>query len=154
MADGQRPTEGWWLVLPASYLAHLAEEWFGGEGFASWTARVVGAPVSERRFIVVNSIAAPAFLLGAVLAITKPAWHWFIVTFGTVVLVNGLLHVLGSIGTGSYSPGVITGSALYLPLGIVALRLGRTRSPETTFWVAAAVGVAIHGLVAIVAFWQ
>jgi hypothetical protein len=54
-----RRTDWWWLVLPAGYFAHLGEEWWGGEGFASWTARVVGAPVSETRFIVVNSIAAP-----------------------------------------------------------------------------------------------
>jgi Protein of unknown function with HXXEE motif len=154
MTSGQRRTDWRWLVLPASYLAHLGEEWWGGEGFASWTARVVGAPVSETRFIAVNSIAAPVFLLGTLLAITKPTWAWFIVTFGTIVLINGLLHVLGTVGTASYSPGVITGSVLYLPLGIVALRLGRTRSSEATFWVAAAGGVAIHGLVAIVAFWR
>jgi Protein of unknown function with HXXEE motif len=145
---------GWWLMaLPASYAAHLGEEWWGGEGFASWTGRVVGTPVSETRFIVVNSIAAPLFVVGTVLAITKPWWAWFGVTFGTIVLINGLLHVLGSVGTASYSPGVVTGTALYLPLGIIALRSGRTRASEATFWAAVALGVAIHSLVAAVAFW-
>lgn len=145
----------WWLLaLPASYLAHLGEEWWGGEGFASWTARVVGAPVSETRLIVVNSIAAPLFVLGTVLAITKPSWAWFIVTFGAIVLINGLLHLLGSAGTWSYSPGVITGTALYLPLGGIALRLGRARSSDASFWTAVALGVAIHAVVAIVAFWM
>ena len=75
-------------------------------------------------------------------------------TFGTIVLINGLLHVLGSAATRSYSPGVITGTALYMPLGILALRLGRTSFSEPTFWAAAAAGVAIHGAVAIVAFWR
>jgi hypothetical protein len=154
MPNGQRRTDWWWLVLPASYLAHLCEEWWGGEGFASWMARVIGAPVSETRFTVVNSIAAPIFLLGTVLAITKPTWAWFIVTFGTIVLINGLLHVHGSAGSRSYSPGVTTGVALYLPLGILALRLGRTRLSEARVWAAAAVGVAIHAMVAIVPFWR
>jgi hypothetical protein len=154
MTHGRRRTDWWWLVLPAGYLAHLCEEWWGGEGFASWTARVVGAPVSETRFIVVNSIAVPVFVLGTVLAITKPTQFWFIVTFGTIVLINGLLHVLGTAGSRSYSPGVITGTALYLPLGILALRLGRTRLSEARFWAAAGGGVAIHALVAIVAFWR
>jgi hypothetical protein len=76
------------------------------------------------------------------------------VTFGTVVLINGLLHVLGTAGSRSYSPGVITGTVLYLPLGIMALRLGRRRLFETTFWMAVAGGVVIHAVVAIVAFWR
>lgn len=150
--DGQRHTEWWWLALPASYLAHLGEEWWGGEGFASWTTRVL-APVSETRFVIVNAIAAPLFVLGTVLAITKPKWAWFIVTFGTIVLINGLLHLLGTAGSMSYSPGVITGTALYLPLGILALRQGRSELPKATFLAAAAGGVAIHAVVAIVAFW-
>jgi Protein of unknown function with HXXEE motif len=153
MTTGGNRKEWWWLALPASYLAHLGEEWWGGEGFASWTERVVGAPVSETRFIIVNSVAAPLFVLGTVLAITKPSWAWFVVTFGTIMLINGTLHVLGSVGSASYSPGVITGLALYLPLGITTLRLGRTRSSAGTFWAAVLLGVAIHGVVAVVAFW-
>lgn len=88
-----------------------------------------------------------------VVGITKPSWAWFVVTFGTIVLINGTLHVLGSGGSASYSPGVITGLALYLPLGITTLRLGRTRSSAGTFWAAVLLGVAIHGVVAVVAFW-
>jgi hypothetical protein len=153
MTTGGNRKEWWWLALPASYFAHLGEEWWGGEGFASWTERVVGAPVSETRFIIVNSVAAPLFVLGTVLAIRKPSWAWFVVTFGTIMLINGTLHVLGSVGSASYSPGVITGLALYLPLGITTLRLGRTRSPAGTFWAAVLLGVAIHGVVAVVAFW-
>ncbi len=154
VTNGLRRMNWWWLVLPASYLAHLCEEWWGGEGFASWTTRVLGAPVSETRFIVVNGIAAPVFVLGTVLAITKPKRAWFIVTFGTIVLINGLFHVLGTAGSRSYSPGVITGTVLYLPLGIFALRLGRRRLFDTTFWAAVAAGVAIHAMVAVVAFWR
>ena len=150
-----RPGRPWWLLaLPVSYLAHLAEEWWGGEGFASWTGRALGAPVSETRFILVNSVAAPLFVLGTVLAIVNRSWGWFAVTFGTVVLINGSLHVLGSVGTASYSPGVITGLALYLPLGLMVVRRGQTQLSTATFGVAAALGVAIHGIVAIVAFWR
>lgn len=112
------------------------------------------APVSEKRFIIVNGIAAPLFVLGTVLAIANGSWGWFAVTFGTVVLINGTLHVVGSAGTASYSPGVITGVALYLPLGLIVLRRGRTLLSAVTFRVAVVLGVAIHGLVAIVAFWR
>lgn len=154
MTTGRLGKQWWLLALPVSYLAHLVEEWWGGEGFASWTQRVVGAPVSETRFIIVNSIAAPLFVLGTVFAIVNDAWRWFAVTFGTVVLINGALHVLGSVGTASYSPGVITGLALYLPLGLIVLRRGRTQLSPVTFGVAVVLGVAIHAIVAIVAFWR
>jgi hypothetical protein len=154
VTTGRQGKQWWLLALPASYLAHLVEEWWGGEGFASWTQRVVGAPVSETRFIIVNSIAAPLFVLGTVFAIIHSAWGWFAVTFGTIVLINGTLHVLGSVGTASYSPGVITGLALYVPLGLIVLRRGRTQLSAVAFRVAVLLGVAIHGLVAIVAFWR
>lgn len=49
---------------------------------------------------------------------------------------------------------MITGTVLYLPLGIFALRLGRRRLFDTTFWAAVAAGVAIHAMVAVVAFWR
>jgi hypothetical protein len=39
MTTGGNRKEWWWLALPASYFAHLGEEWWGGEGFASWHHR-------------------------------------------------------------------------------------------------------------------
>ena len=154
IATTRQPRREWWLLaLPASYLAHVGEEWCVGEGFASWTQRVVAVPVSETRFAVVNAIAAPLFLLGTLLAIIRPSWTWFTVMFGTIVLINCALHVLGSAFTASYSPGVVTGLALYLPLGLAVMRRGHSRSSGVPFWAAVLLGVAIHAIVAVVAFW-
>ena len=142
----------WWpLLLPAAYLIHLAEEWWGGVGFAAWTANAVGRPVSETRFLVVNGIAAPVLTACTLLAVRSRSFRWFVVTFGTIVLVNGVLHLLGSLATASYSPGVVSGSLLYLPLGALALREGRTGE---RFGGAVALGLALHALVAVIAFWR
>lgn len=138
--------------MPLAYTLHLAEEWWGGEGFASWTARVLGAEVSETRFLVVNGIAWPLFTTLTILALFRPSWRWFWVCFAALVVLNASLHLLGSLASGSYSPGLITGLALYLPLGIATLRGRFVESPVTYRWGVAA-GIGIHALVAVIAFW-
>lgn len=146
------PRPWWLLLLPLSYLLHLAEEWWGGEGFAVWTARALGAPVSTTRFLVLNSIVWPLFALLTTAAILRPRLAWFPVTFATVVVVNAGLHVLGALATSSYSPGLITGILLYLPVGIAALAHGRRVVTPRAFQLAVLFGFLIHAAVAVIAF--
>jgi hypothetical protein len=79
------------------------------------------------------------------------SFRWFVVSFGALILVNGILHLLGSLVTGSYSPGTVSGSLIYLPLGALALHAGRT---EEGFGRAVALGIALHAGVAAIAFWR
>jgi hypothetical protein len=142
----------WLLLLPLAYLLHLAEEWWGGEGFVAWTTRAYGLPVSETRFLILNGIVWPLFCALTLLAFRKRSLAWFPTTFGTVVLINAGLHILGTAVSGSYSPGLVTGVFLYLPLGGLAVKLGRSELSETAFGWAVLLGVVIHGLVAVIAF--
>jgi hypothetical protein len=148
--DGARP---WWLLLlPLGYLLHLGEEWWGGEGFAAWTARAVGAPVSPTRFLVLNGIVWPLFTVLTVAALFRPKLAWFPVTFATVVLINAALHALGSLATVSYSPGLITGVLFYLPAGIAALAWGRRAVAPGAFQLAVVLGFVAHAAVVVIAF--
>jgi hypothetical protein len=149
---GAHDRKWWLLVLPLSYLLHLGEEWWGGEGFATWIARIVGSPVSTTRFIVLNSILWPLFCGLTVISIFRPKLAWFPTTFATLVLINAALHVLGSLTTFTYSPGLITGVLLFLPAGLAALLSGRRSLPASTFTLAACFGALIHGLVIVIAF--
>ncbi len=149
----RRVRESWPLLLPCVYLLHLAEEWWGGEGFGSWMARAYGREVSPSRFLLLNGVVWPLFALLTVAALRKPSLAWFPTAFSSIVLVNGLLHALGSLATGSYSPGVVTGTLLYLPLGAYGLAAGRRELPPTTFALAVVGGVLGHVLVAVIAFW-
>ncbi|HEX9667955.1 MAG TPA: HXXEE domain-containing protein [Thermoanaerobaculia bacterium] len=151
-ALSRRVRDSWPLLLPSAYLLHLAEEWWGGEGFASWTARALGRQVSPSRFLLLNGIVWPLFAVLTVMALRKPALAWFPTTFSSIVLVNGVLHALGSLATGSYSPGVVTGVLLYLPLGAYGLVVGRRRLPPRTFALAVLAGILVHVLVAVIAF--
>jgi hypothetical protein len=150
---GSGTSRPWWLLLlPLGYLVHLAEEWWGGEGFSAWTARAVGSPVSPTRFLVLNGIVWPTFLALTLGAILRPRLLWFPVTFATVVLVNTTLHALGALSTSSYSPGLVSALLLYVPTGVAALILGRRTLAPPTFTAAVLLGVLIHGLVIVIAF--
>ena len=151
--EAARPARAWWLLsLPLSYLLHLAEEWWGGIGFAAWTARALGAPVSTTRFLALNGVVWPLFTVLTAGAILRQGWAWFPVTFATVVLVNAGLHVLGSLATSSYSPGLITGVVLYVPVGIAALAQGRRLATPRSFGMAVGLGFLVHAVVAVIAF--
>lgn len=143
----------WWpVLLPLSYLLHLGEEWWGGEGFAAWTTRAFGAPVSTTRFLILNGIVWPLFTILTVVAIRRSELRWFLTTFGTIVMINAALHVMGTLASSSYSPGLITGVFLYLPFGTLAITSGRRQLPPGTFGAAVLAGVFVHALVAVIAF--
>ena len=143
----------WWpLLLPASYLLHLVEEWFGGEGFAAWTERALGQPVSTTRFLILNAVVWPSFAALTLAAIKRPAVAWFLTSFGTIVVINALLHALGTLASSSYSPGLVTGLLLYLPLGSLAIHRGRQELSGGAFARAVFLGVAAHIVVALIAF--
>lgn len=143
---------GWPLLLPASYLLHLAEEWFGGDGFAAWTERALGQPVSTTRFLVLNAVVWPLFTILTLVAIKRPPASWFLTSFGTIVVINALLHGLGALASSSYSPGLVTGLLLYLPIGSFALHRGLQQLSTRVFARAVFLGAAIHAAVALIAF--
>ncbi len=149
-----RPATRWWLLLlPLAYLLHLAEEWWCGPGFAAWTEQAVGRAVSTTRFLVVNGVVWPLVLGLTVAAVRKPAFAWFVAAFSTLIVVNAVLHLLGSLATASYSPGLATGLLLYFPVGGLGLRWARAAMPPDRFALAAGLGVLVHVVVAVIAFW-
>ena len=77
---------------------------------------------------------------------------WLLVSFGTVVLINGLAHVVASIVTTSYSPGLISGSLFFLPLGVITLRGASKKLNRRTFSAGLGVGVLLHMTVVLLAF--
>src|ERR671912_2575885 len=116
----RRPVEKWvrwgWL-LPATYSVHILEEWRGGEGFPAWFSRMMGAELSVERFLALNTYALVGMTLGVVSAVLFRQMRWLLVGFGAVVFVNALAHVGASALTRSYSPGLVSGTLLWLPLG-------------------------------------
>ena len=151
----RRPVEKWvrlgWL-LPASYAVHVAEEWRGGEGFPAWFSRVTGAELSGEKFLALNAFALAGMTLGVALVMRYRKLRWLLVGFAAVELLNALAHVAASAVTRSYSPGLVSGVLLWLPLGAWALAAGRKDLSRRDFGVGLATGLLMHAVVTLLPF--
>src|SRR5262249_10281772 len=137
----------WIWLLPLSYLIHMSEEFWGGEGFYRWISRLTGAHLTAQDFLVLNAIAWCVMVLAMALVAAWPAFRFLLVVFGGVVLLNAFLHISFSILTRSYSPGVISGLLLWVPLGIYALRREWREERRSVFVAGVALALGLHGLV-------
>jgi len=152
--DGHRQHQHpWWLLLlPASFLLHITEEWFARPGFPAWTRQLGSSGIPPDRFILINAVAWPASALLTTLGILVPEFAWFPATFATMVCINAVLHAVGTLATASYSPGLLTGLLLFLPVGLTALSYSRQVLPPHRFALAVVAGVLLHAVVIAIAF--
>jgi len=138
----------WILLFPATYLAHIAEEYWGG--FAAQTAELSGLPVSEAAFLAANGLFWVLMCCVVVLCRGRPTRTPLVVALATIVTINAALHVGGALLTASYSPGIFTGLGLWLPLGVVALARAHRLLPARGFRSGVIIGVIAHVLVPVV----
>jgi hypothetical protein len=138
-----------WL-MPAAYTAHLLEEWFGG--FPEWVGTVVGSPLPRPAFVAINAVAFVVLVAAVRETTRREESGWMAIAIAAVIGVNGLGHILGSLATRSYSPGLITGVVFYLPLAkLVLMRAWLQARPEAwRFGVVS--GIVFHTLVFVVAY--
>ena len=140
----------WLWLFPASYLLHITEEYLGG--FPQWIARIWGVESSNANFLSWN-IAALVLMTASVLVVQKTkSLRWLPIGFGAAVVINGLAHAIGSLVTRTYSPGLLSGTAIFLPLGVSTLRRGWTEINPRTFRAGVIVGVLFHVVVVLLAF--
>jgi hypothetical protein len=110
------------IALPCVFAVHVAEE---APSFVAWFNSLVSPGITQRLFLAVN---ATAFLitlaLGSLVATSRDAAPSILAVawVGFVMLANGLFHLVGTLVHWRYSPGVVTGSLLYLPLSILFMR--------------------------------
>ena len=137
------------ILLPAAFLLHLAEEWFGG--LPAWTLTAPGFDIAPERFLLINAIAFPLFTIGSLAAFRDQRAAWLGASIAALLGLNGVLHSLATLGLGYYMPGTVTGLLLYIPLSFVVLRSLSTRLSAAVFAGAVLFGVLLHGLVPFLA---
>lgn len=137
-----------WL-FPVSYAFHLLEEWFGG--FPEWLAVIGGRPLPRAAFVAINLIAFTGVLLATRAAIRREEHGWLAISIATLVLVNGLAHIFGSLATRTYSPGLFTAVILYLPLGQLSLLRAWSQADRDRFIRGVGAGVTINAAVFVLA---
>jgi Protein of unknown function with HXXEE motif len=106
--------------LPFTFVAlHIVEEFVWPGGFLEWYRGYrpeLAASLTPRFAIVVNAILLTAACL---LGVFGPSWSrgvslWLVL--GALLGGNAIFHLVGVLRISRYSPGVITGLLLYVPL--------------------------------------
>lgn len=138
-----RPLTPW--LFPLSYLAHATDEALAGPGFPAWFSRQFDAAFSLRDFLVLNGVGILVLTLAALLAQTHERLrHGIAGVLSTIVLLNGGLHLAASAITGAWVPGVLTGTLVWIPLGLRGLIAARGQLSGRAFLRSLAIGIAVH----------
>lgn len=107
-----------WAPLAAALL-HITEEFVYPGGFPGWYRRYREDPskITPRFLVIVNGALMIACLNVVQLGPTLPgAVAWLAIV--TLMSSNGIWHAFASLKSHSYSPGVVTGMVVYVPLMI------------------------------------
>jgi hypothetical protein len=118
---GKAWPDAWGWLYPATYAVHILEELWGGEGFTAWLARVAGVELAARQFLIWNALALLLMALGVWLAARFRHLRWLLLAYGVAFTLNALSHLAAGLYTVSYSPGLLSGLLLWLPLGASTL---------------------------------
>jgi len=141
----------WIWLFPVTYVIHLGEEVWGGEGYAAWITRLTGSSFPRTTLLLLNGLILVGMILVLAAAQRRAALHWAVIAMGTAVLGNSVLHLVMSLVTRTYSPGLITGTLMWLPLGLCAIRRGATRAGRFDLRLGIAIGLAATALISLVA---
>ena len=146
MIHSKGVVEPWIWLFPATYILHILEESLGGERFYAWIRRVTGRAIPAVAFFALNGIFFLSMII-AVVALRAGEVPWLLPALGTLTTINGLGHLAGTFATRTYSPGLVSGVLLWIPLGIAALWLSRPSLSSGEWWLGIATRLLMSGVV-------
>lgn len=136
----------WWPLAAASL--HIAEEFVFPGGFAEWDRgyrSAYRASITPRLHLVMNGLLILACVaVGSNGRTPSGVAAWL--TLAALLASNAVFHLVGTIKTRSYSPGLVTGLLLYVPMAVVGYAhfLGAHEASAGTALAAAALGGSYH----------
>ncbi len=140
-----------WLFPPA-YLIHVTEEYLGGGALnTAASANLKGVNLTASQFVIINGLAFLLLILGIFLSRIFKFPDWLLVCLGTILLINGITHSVSTVVKTEYSPGLITGILIFMPLGVLTLIGLKARMSTRRYLVAVMVGIATHGVITLLA---
>jgi hypothetical protein len=140
----------WSWLFPFTYVLHIAEEYWGGEGYSDYLLRLREVQLSPTRFLLVQAIGLVLMIMGITLARRLKFPNLMITILGAIVFVNGLTHTILSLAYNEYVPGLITSILLWIPLGIITLVSFRHTMSKARYSLGMAFGVAINAIIELV----
>ena len=148
-APSAAATNFWLWVFPITYLIHIAEEHWGGEGYPAYILRLRGVHMSTARFLVAQGVGFVLVTIGVILARRFMFPQMMLVILGTIVLVNGITHTVTALSIMSYGPGLWSSIFVWMPLGIFTLLRFRKGVTNKKYWIGVAIGVGVNVVVGI-----
>ena len=137
-------------MFPVTYLIHIAEEYWGGEGYLAYLFRLRGVEISPTRFFVLQGLGVVLVTAGVIISQQLHFPRFMLVLLGALVLSNGITHTVTAVLDGGYGPGLVSCVLIWIPLGLLTL-IRLVGQPNTIQYVVAMLtGFAINGAVAII----
>jgi hypothetical protein len=140
----------WSWLFPLSYLIHIAEEYWGGEGYPAYILRLRGVHMSTARFLAAQSVGFFLVTIGVIMARRLKFLPMMLVILGTVVAGNAITHTVTALSILRYGPGLLSSIFIWGPLGVATLiRYKRGIDDQRQYWLAIAIGVGINVVVGV-----
>lgn len=138
-----------WL-FPLTYLVHVAEEYWCGEGYPAYILRVRGVHLSTTRFLVAQALGTVLMAGGIMLARRFNFPHMMVIIMASIVLVNGLTHTMTSSSNGVYGPGVVSSALIWIPLSIFCLVYFKRDLSIKRYLIGVVIGLGVNVLVFVI----
>jgi hypothetical protein len=147
-----RATIFWSWLFPLSYLIHIAEEYWGGEGYPAYFFRLRGVHMSTGRFLMAQSVGLILVTVGVILARRLKFLPMMLVILGSIVAGNSVTHIVTALSILEYGPGLVSSIFVWGPLGIATvIRFKRAIDDQRQYWIAIAIGIGVNVVVGILA---
>ena len=138
-----------WLI-PITYLLHIAEELWGGEGYPAYVYRTRGVHLSTTRFLVAQFIGIALVSTGIMLARRFGFPSTMLIILATTIMLNGFTHCFNAINSLSYNPGLVTSILIWIPMGIYAVVRLKRFVTYKRFVLAMAIGFGINLAIGVI----
>lgn len=138
------------ILLLVTYALHILEEyWFG---FPAWASAHTELAFTKEVFLRLNATFFVVMTACVAAGMLFAPAQWLALPLGTAVLINGTVHLIASLLTWSYSPGLVTGTLLWIPLGLRIIRASRLLWPPAGVRAGILLGAGLHVLVPLSAW--
>jgi Protein of unknown function with HXXEE motif len=142
----------WLALFPLTYLAHIAEEYWGGGGYSEYLLRTYNVELPHQRFLILQALGMSLMLLGVTLGMILRFPLTMVAILSAIILGNALVHTVRSIYDRMYAPGLITAIGLWVPLGIISLKTVWPITSTARLVLALLVGFAANWIVELISF--
>jgi hypothetical protein len=134
----------WLRLFPLAYLVHAIEEVNG-------VGALHGINLSLRVFLILSTAALLLVTCGIGLARRLGFPQFISVCLGATFFLNGLVHVVRSLVYGGYDAGVLSGTVIFIPLGLATLISLRNSMRKRRYIVGVVLGMIIQTIATILA---